>query len=137
MATGDADLIDAAPAAGALVPVPATAAVPAISAEAAALREKLAEATIAWLCKSPSKDTRSNYMRDLHQFLAFIGTGADQVEVLAAVRPHQVAKWRDRLSQDGLTNASIRRKMTALRSLFSYLQSYGFIGANPAHSDFV
>jgi integrase/recombinase XerD len=34
-------------------------------------------------------------------------------------------------------NASIRRKMTALRSLFSYLQTYGYAGANPAHSDFV
>ena len=27
--------------------------------------------------------------------------------------------------------------MTVLRSLFSYLQTYGYAGANPAHSDFV
>ena len=27
--------------------------------------------------------------------------------------------------------------MTVLRSLFSYLQSYGYTGPNPAHSDFV
>jgi integrase/recombinase XerD len=27
--------------------------------------------------------------------------------------------------------------MTTLRSLFSYLQTYGYLGANPAHSDFV
>jgi integrase/recombinase XerD len=31
----------------------------------------------------------------------------------------------------------IRRKMTVLRSLFSYLQTYGYAGSNPAHSDFV
>ncbi len=37
----------------------------------------------------------------------------------------------------GLTNSSIRRKLTVLRSLFSYLQTYGYVGANPAHSDFV
>jgi integrase/recombinase XerD len=48
-----------------------------------------------------------------------------------------VASWRDYLHEEGLTNSSIRRKMTALRSLFSYLQTYGFVGANPAHSDFV
>src|SRR5262249_6699330 len=36
-----------------------------------------------------------------------------------------------------LANSSIRRKMTVLRALFSYLQSYGYVGANPAHSDFV
>jgi len=27
--------------------------------------------------------------------------------------------------------------MTTLRSLYSYLQTYGYLGANPAHSDFV
>ena len=27
--------------------------------------------------------------------------------------------------------------MTVLRSLFSYLQSYGYAGRNPANSDFV
>jgi integrase/recombinase XerD len=27
--------------------------------------------------------------------------------------------------------------MTAMRSLFSYLKTYGYTGANPAHSDFV
>ena len=31
----------------------------------------------------------------------------------------------------------IIRKMTALRSLFTYLKNYGFKGANPAHPDFV
>ena len=36
-----------------------------------------------------------------------------------------------------MQNASIRRKLTVLRSLFSYLQTYGYVGANPAHSDFV
>ncbi|MFI5386965.1 MAG: tyrosine-type recombinase/integrase [Fimbriimonadales bacterium] len=36
-----------------------------------------------------------------------------------------------------MTNSSIRRKLTTLRSLFSYLQTYGYGGANPAHGDFV
>ncbi len=62
---------------------------------------------------------------------------SDRPEALATIRPHQVGAWRDRLSEAGLTNASIRRKMTVLRSLFSYLQTYGYVGANPAHSDFV
>src|SRR4051794_30762358 len=30
--------------------------------------------------------------------------------------PRQVAGWRDQLQEQGLTNSSIRRKMTALRS---------------------
>lgn len=101
------------------------------------LRQQIAEACKSWLSRSPSSKTRSNYDRDLRQFLAFAGVLADRPEALAGVRPHQVAAWRDHLREAGLTNSSIRRKMTALRSLYSYLQTYGFVGANPAHSDFV
>lgn len=99
--------------------------------------ERLAEACQTWLVKSPSRDTRSNYQRDVLQFLAFVGIPAERPEELVKIRPHQVAAWRDALSQADLTNSSIRRKMTALRSLFSYLQTYGFVGTNPAHGDFV
>jgi integrase/recombinase XerD len=35
------------------------------------------------------------------------------------------------------TPNTIARKLSALRSLFSYLKTYGYSGANPAHSDFV
>jgi integrase/recombinase XerD len=79
----------------------------------------------------------SNYERDLGQFLVFCGHAANDVDKLAAIRPHHVAAWRDQRAAQGLTNSSIRRKLTVLRSLFSYLQTYGYVGANPAHSDFV
>lgn len=98
---------------------------------------QMTEAYQSWLAKSPSRDTRSNYDRDVRQFLIFAGVYPGQLTALPKVRPHQVAAWRDHLTEQGLTNASVRRKMTALRSLFSYLQSYGFVGPNPAHSDFV
>jgi integrase/recombinase XerD len=108
-----------------------------LSHDTAHLRQQIAEACRSWLMRSPSPKTRSNYDRDLRQFLAFAGVSADRPEALAGVRPHQVAAWRDHLREAGLTNSSTRRKMTVLRSLYSYLQTYGFVGANPAHSDFV
>jgi integrase/recombinase XerD len=95
------------------------------------------EAYTSWLAKSPSRDTRSNYDRDVRQFIVFAGHDPERYGELATIRPHQVAAWRDHLKDRGLTNASIRRKLTALRSLFSYLQTYGFVGPNPAHGDFV
>jgi len=101
------------------------------------LADQMREAREAWLAKSSSVETRSNYKRDLEQFLAFAGFEYDQAEHLAAIRPQHVAAWRDVLREADRTNSTIRRKMTVLRSLFSYLQSYGFVGANPAHSDFV
>lgn len=101
------------------------------------LATQIEEACKSWLVKSPSADTRSNYSRDLAQFLVFAGFRADEVDRLQEIRPHHVATWRDELLARGLANSSIVRKMTVLRSLFSYLQTYGYVGANPAHSDFV
>lgn len=102
-----------------------------------ALHVRLIEARDAWLSRSPSEKTQENYDRDLRQFLAFVGASRSQLDVLTSIRPAHVAAWRDKLRADGLCNASILRKMTALRSFFSYLQTYGYTGANPAHSDFV
>lgn len=101
------------------------------------LRSKISEAVAAWLAKSRSKDTRSNYERDLFQFLEFCEISQSKPERIVEIRPHHVASWRDSLTAKGLTNNSVRRKITVLRSLFSYLKTYGFTGANPAHSDFV
>jgi integrase/recombinase XerD len=104
---------------------------------AADIRGRFTEACRAWLTKSPSLETRSAYTRELQQFLSFADIPADRLEQLAAIRPAQVAAWRDHLLERGLGNAAIVRKITVLRSLFSYLQTYGYCGANPAHSDFV
>jgi integrase/recombinase XerD len=111
--------------------------VPAVRPAVASPSEQVFQACRSWLLKSPSPDTRSNYERDVRQFLVFVGITEDCLETLLSTHPEQVSKWRDALQRDGLTNGSIRRKLTALRSLFSYLQNYGFTGKNPAHSDFV
>lgn len=105
--------------------------------DAPSIGNQIATACQAWLMKSPSLDTRSNYERDIKQFLAFANISGDEPQKLAQVRPEHVAGWRDDMTAKKLTNSSIRRKMTALRSLFSYLQTYGFAGTNPAHGDFV
>lgn len=101
------------------------------------LRRMLHQAVRSWLGKTPSKLTRVNYQRDIHHFFAFANIPADDWEQLLAVRPEHVAAWRDSLRERGLANATIRRKMTVLRSLYSYLQTYGYVGANPAHGKFV
>jgi integrase/recombinase XerD len=101
------------------------------------VREAIGKAVGAWLLRTPSPHTRKAYAHDLNQFLAAAGIPADAYEHLPHVRPEHVSKWRDRLAAGGMTNSSIRRKLTALRSLFSYLQIYGYSGANPAHGKFV
>ena len=110
---------------------------PAGSLTAVDVRVRFTEACTAWLTRSPSVETRAAYTRELRQFLDFVGIAPDHLEHLVSVRPHQVAAWRDHLRECGLSNVAIVRKITVLRSLFSYLQTYGYAGANPAHSDFV
>lgn len=95
------------------------------------------DALTAWLVRTPSHDTRSNYARDLRQFCDFALISPEHLEALTHVVPWQVAAWRDHLHQQGMSASTIRRKLTVLRSLFSYLRTYGYLGANPAHSDFV
>ncbi|MBX9581634.1 MAG: tyrosine-type recombinase/integrase [Gemmataceae bacterium] len=107
------------------------------STDRAALRRELGEACTAWLTKSQSGETRNGYSRDLAQFLRFANMPRGQWEYLAALRPSHVAAWRDHLLGRGLTNTAISRKLSVVRSLFGYLQKYGYAGANPADTAFV
>jgi integrase/recombinase XerD len=105
--------------------------------DATELRTVLTQAVAAWLLRTPSAQTRENYQRDLSQFLKFCCIESDRFEQLTKVRPEHVAAWRETLQRAGLANSTVRRKLTVLRSLFSYLQVYGYTGANPAHGKFV
>lgn len=102
-----------------------------------AAHRNFAEAVSAWLKKYRSLHTHDAYKRDFGQFLEFIKIKPEEVGYLVTVRPEHIAAWRESLEKAGGTNATVRRKLTAIRSLFSYLQTYGHTGANPAHPKFV
>lgn len=48
-----------------------------------------------------------------------------------------MAAWRDQLLERGQTNTTVCRKLSVVRSLFSYLREYGYAWANPADTAFV
>lgn len=100
-------------------------------------RDRLGEAVRSWLASSPSVHTRVGYSGDLRQFLRFGGIEVGHWEKLAELLPSHVSGWRDSLADAGYSQASIRRKIIAVRSLFTYLQTFGHTGANPAHGKFV
>jgi integrase/recombinase XerD len=97
----------------------------------------MTEAVSAWLTRSPSVETRSAYSRELDQFRSFVGMAGGAWEELTRVRPPHVAAWRDHLLAAGQSNAAVGRKLSVLRSLFGYLQAYGYGGANPADTKYV
>jgi len=101
------------------------------------LRRLLGEAFQAWLTRSPSLETRDGYTRDFFQFLEFAKVPSEAWEKLAEIRPATVAAFRDHLLGAGLTNTTISRKLSVIRSLYSFLRTYGYTGANPADTAFV
>ena len=97
----------------------------------------LREAFLAWLTKSASSATQKAYARDVALFMRFAGIPPNQLERLTQIRPFTVAAWRDHLRDRGLAATSIGRKITVLRSLFTYLQVQGEMDTNPAHPHLV
>src|SRR4051812_36182961 len=101
------------------------------------LRELLRQAVESWLAKSMSPHTQRAYRHDVRQFMTFSGHPAGHYEELLRTLPGHVTAWRDSLTEAGMADMTVTRKVTTLRSLFTYLTNYGFKGANPAHPDFV
>src|SRR4051812_49217268 len=90
------------------------------------LRDLLRRAIESWLQKSMSPHTHRAYRRDLAQFMAFANHPAGHYEELLRTLPEHVSAWRDDLARTGMADLTITRKVTALRSLFTYLTNYGF-----------
>lgn len=114
----------------------------------AQLRPVIENAFEAWLKKTESAKTRVAYRTDVRQFLKFHGIDPDQIEQMTRIVPDDITSWRDHLLKAGGrkdsagnprpgANSTVTRKITALRSFFSFLQTGGYTGGNPAHPNFV
>lgn len=112
------------------------------------LRNRIQTAMDAWLAKTESQRTKVAYRNDVEQFLAYLGIDPEHIEHMTRVLPEDVTSWRDELLKHGgrpdregnttpAANATVARKLTSIRSFFSFLQNYGYRGANPAHPHFV
>ena len=101
------------------------------------LHVQMLQAVNGWLLRSPSERTRDAYRREFAEFREFAGIGDDRFDLLTQVRPEHVARWRNVLLAAKLENSTVRRKLTVVRSLYSYLQICGYPGANPAHAKLV
>lgn len=114
----------------------------------AKLRPVVETAFESWLMKTESAATRVAYRKDVEQFLAFHNLHPTHVEQMTRMTPDDVTAWRDHLLAEGgrideegnttpASNATVVRKITAMRSFFSFLQVGGYRGGNPAHPNFV
>ncbi len=84
---------------------------------------------IEWLANITNDKTRRAYRSDVEEFILF--TGVREPAGLRSVARAHVIAWRKYLEAGKLADASIRRKLSALSSLFEYLCERNAVAGNP------
>lgn len=84
---------------------------------------------VEWFANIDNKRTRRAYQSDITDFMNFVGI--DRPEEFRVVTRAHVIAWRKSLVERILSGASIRRKLSALSSLFEYLCERNAVTHNP------
>lgn len=84
-----------------------------------------------WFANIGNEHTREAYRRDVQSFFAFIGL-QEHEELKRVTRAHVIA-WRKSLEQEVHEPSTIRRKLSALSSLYHYLCECNAVAGNPVH----
>jgi integrase/recombinase XerD len=82
-----------------------------------------------WLANITNPKTRRAYKMDVSEFSTF--TGLHEPTQLRTVTRARVIAWRKHLESRKLAPSSIRRKLSALSSLFDYLCERNAVPVNP------
>ena len=72
-----------------------------------------------WLANITNLKTRRAYKEDVREFIAFTAL-QDYMRLRSVGRSH-IISWRKDMERRGLAPATVRRKLSALSSLFDYL----------------
>lgn len=84
-----------------------------------------------WFANLDNSNTRRAYKNDVKEFMTFAGI-LEAEEFRIVTRSHVLA-WRKQLENRQLAAATIRRKLSALSSLFEHLCESNAIERNPTH----
>ena len=84
-----------------------------------------------WFANIESSATRDAYRRDLKDFTNFLGI-LTPAEFRTVTRSHVIA-WRNDLKRRDLSPSTIRRKLSAVASLFDYLCDKNAVLHNPVN----
>lgn len=82
-----------------------------------------------WLANISNEKTRRAYKNDVSEFVALMGLKTP--EALRAVTRAHVIAWRKQMEVRELSAPTIRRKLSALSSLFEYLCEKNAVAGNP------
>lgn len=88
-------------------------------------------AELEWFANIDNPNTRRAYMTDVREFMRFTSIVEPQ-EFRDVTRAHVIA-WRKKLEFRELAPATVRRKLSALSSLYDFLCERNAIDMNPTH----
>lgn len=87
--------------------------------------------TIEWFANIENQATKKAYRTDIQDFADFIGLQNPE-DMRLVTRAHVIA-WRDRLKSRNLARSTVRRKLSALSSLFDHLAERCAVAYNPVN----
>ena len=90
-------------------------------------------AELEWLANITNEKTRRAYKCDVTEFSQFVGLTKSE-EFRAITRAHVIA-WRETLETRELSAPTIRRKLSALSSLYDYLCERNAVAGNPVDGE--
>lgn len=82
-----------------------------------------------WLANIDNPKTQKAYQVDVREFMAFVGI--DKPNEMGFVTRAHVIAWRDVVKARGVSDATVRRKLSALSSLFEFLCDRNAVTHNP------
>lgn len=86
---------------------------------------------VEWFANIENQATKRAYRADIRDFAGFVGlSGPDDMRLVT--RAHVIA-WRDHLKARNLAKSTIRRKLSALASLFNHLAENNAVADNPVN----
>jgi len=85
---------------------------------------------VEWLANIENANTRRAYRNDVREFMRF--AGIHQAEEFRLVKRSHLIAWRKQLETRELQAATVRRKLSAVASLFDYLCECNAVPFNPA-----
>ncbi len=86
-------------------------------------------AAAVWLANIDNENTRRAYKGDVEAFIGFCGI--EHADELRQVTRAHVIAWRELLESEQLAPATVRRKLSAVSSLYDYLCNENAVESNP------
>jgi len=82
--------------------------------------------------KGYSPRTIESYETDLKSLFRYLKKNGKKKEKLSSISSSNIEGFRSELLKSGLSNRSVNRKISAIRSLFRFLTESGVLASNPA-----